>query len=192
MSKGKLKLLFIENDAKRRAAYKKRKKGLLNKVSELTTLCGINACTIIYSKFDSEPDVWPSTLAAQQVISQFKHLPEMMKERKMLNQEAYLRERITKLKEQLNKQLSENHEKDLVELMFKCLLIDKRELDKLLNGDAKKKVILDIDEAQSNPGCGILVIATTDVTHSSTQDSLEMDPADVALSSTRPTGITML
>ncbi|KAI5659266.1 hypothetical protein M9H77_28059 [Catharanthus roseus] len=125
------------------------------------------------SKFDSEPDVWPSTLAAQQVISQFKHLPEMMKERKMLNQEAYLRERITKLKEQLNKQLSENHEKDLVELMFKCLLIDKRELDKLsstdlddleekiekkmmginsrLNGDAKKKVILDIDEAQSNP-----------------------------------------
>ncbi|KAI5659269.1 hypothetical protein M9H77_28062 [Catharanthus roseus] len=173
MSKGKVKLLFIENDAKRRVAYKKRKKGLLNKVSELTTLCGIKACTIIYSKFNSEPDVWPSTLVAQQVILQFKHLPEMMKERKMLNQEAYLRERITKLKEQLNKQLSENHEKDLVELMFKCLLIDKRELDKLsstdlddleekiekkmmginsrLNGDAKKKVILDIDEAQSNP-----------------------------------------
>ncbi|KAI5659264.1 hypothetical protein M9H77_28057 [Catharanthus roseus] len=125
------------------------------------------------SKFDSEPDVWPSTLAAQQVISQFKLLTEMMKERKMLNQEAYLRERITKLKEQLNKQLSENHEKGLVELMFKCLLIDKRELDKLsltdlddleekiekkmmginsrLNGDAKNKVILDGDEAQSNP-----------------------------------------
>ncbi|KAI5659274.1 hypothetical protein M9H77_28067 [Catharanthus roseus] len=96
----------------------------------------------------------------------------MMRERKMLNQEVYLRERVIKLKEQLNKQLLENHEMDLVELMFKCLLIDKRELDKLsptdlndleekiekkivginsrLNGDAKKKVILDIDEAQSN------------------------------------------
>ncbi|KAI5659252.1 hypothetical protein M9H77_28045 [Catharanthus roseus] len=173
MSKSKFKLAFIENDAKRQATYKKQKKGLLNKVSELTTLCGINACTIIYSKFDSKPDVWPSTLAAQQVISQFKHLQEMMKERKMLNQEAYLRERITKLKEKLNKKLSKNHEKDFMELMFKCLLIDKRELDKLsptdldelqekiekkmmdinsrLNGDAKKKVILDGDEAQSNP-----------------------------------------
>ncbi|KAI5659263.1 hypothetical protein M9H77_28056 [Catharanthus roseus] len=118
MSKGKVKVLFIENDAKRRAAYKKQKKGLLNKVSELNTLCGINACTIIYSKFDSEPDVWPSTLAVQQVISQFKHFSEMMKERKMLNQDAYLRERITKLKEKLNKQLSENHEKDLVELIY--------------------------------------------------------------------------
>ncbi|KAI5659251.1 hypothetical protein M9H77_28044 [Catharanthus roseus] len=125
------------------------------------------------SKFDSEPDLWSSTLAAQQVISQFKRSPEMMKERKMLNQEAYLRERITKLKEHLNKQLSENHEKDLVELMFMSLLIEKGELDKLsptnlddlqekiekkmmginsrLNGDAKKKVILDGDEAQSNP-----------------------------------------
>ncbi|KAI5640205.1 hypothetical protein M9H77_00170 [Catharanthus roseus] len=173
MSKSKVKLAFIENDAKRRAAYNKRRKGLLNKVSELTTLCGINACSIIYSKFDSKPNVWPSTLATQQVISQFKRLPKMMKERKMLNQEAYLRERIMKLKEQLNKQLSENREKDLVELMFKCLLTDKRALNKLsptdlddleekiekkmmginsrLNGDAKKKVILDGDEAQSNP-----------------------------------------
>ncbi|KAI5659259.1 hypothetical protein M9H77_28052 [Catharanthus roseus] len=131
MSKSKVKLAFIENDAKRRAVYNKRKKGLLNKVSELTTLCGINACSIVYSKFDSEPNVWPSTLAAQQVISQFKHLPEMMKERKMLNQEAYLRERIMKLKKRLNRQLLENREKDLVELMFKYLLTDKRELDKL-------------------------------------------------------------
>ncbi|KAI5659374.1 hypothetical protein M9H77_28167 [Catharanthus roseus] len=76
-------------------------------------------------------------------------------------------------KEQLNKQLSENHEKDLVELMIKCLLIDERDLDKLsptdlddleekiekkmmgknsrVNGNSKKKVILDGDEAQSNP-----------------------------------------
>ncbi|KAI5640212.1 hypothetical protein M9H77_00035 [Catharanthus roseus] len=105
MSKSMVKLSFIQNDAKRRAAYKKGKKGFLNKVSELTTLCGINACTIIYSKFDSEPDIWPSTLL-------------MMKQRKMWNQEAYLRERIMKLKEQLNKKLSENHEKDLVELIL--------------------------------------------------------------------------
>ncbi|KAI5659261.1 hypothetical protein M9H77_28054 [Catharanthus roseus] len=141
--------------------------------SELTTLCGINACTIIYNKFDSELDVWPNTLAAEQVISQFKRSPEMMKERKMLNQEAYLRERIMKLKEQLNKQLSKNHEKDLVELMIKCFLIDERDLDKLsptdlddleekiekkimgknsrFNGNSKKKVVLDGDEAQSNP-----------------------------------------
>ncbi|KAI5659372.1 hypothetical protein M9H77_28165 [Catharanthus roseus] len=157
MSKSKVKLAFIENDAKRRAVYNKQKKGLLNKVSELTTLCGINDCSIVYSKFDFEPNVWPSTLAAQQVISQFRHM----------------RERIMKLKERLNRPLLENCEKDPVELMFKYLLTDKRELDKLsptdlddpekkiekkmmginsrVNGDAKKEVILDGDEAQSNP-----------------------------------------
>ncbi|KAI5659363.1 hypothetical protein M9H77_28156 [Catharanthus roseus] len=135
MSKSKVKLAFIENDAKRRAAYKKCKEDLLNKVSELTTLCGINACTIIYSKFDYEPDVWKNTLAAQQVISQFKRLPEMMKERKMLNQEAEL------------DKLSPTDLDDLGEKIEKKMMGE----NSRLNGNSKKKVILDGDEAQSNP-----------------------------------------
>ncbi|KAI5659255.1 hypothetical protein M9H77_28048 [Catharanthus roseus] len=129
MSKSKVKLAFIENDAKRRAAYNKRKKGLLNKVSELTTLCGINACSIIYSKFDSEPDEWPNTLASQQVISQFKRLPEMMKEKKIWNQEAAL------------DKLSPTDLDDLEEKTEKKIM----GINSRLNGDAKKKVILDGD-----------------------------------------------
>ncbi|KAI5664854.1 hypothetical protein M9H77_24177 [Catharanthus roseus] len=131
MARKKVKLAFIVNDAKRKATYKKWKKGLLNKVSELTILCGINACAIIYSEYDPELEVWPSTFGVQQVISQFKHLPEMKKFKKMLNQEAYLRERIVKVKEQLKKQLLENRLKELAELMFQCLSTDKRELDNL-------------------------------------------------------------
>ncbi|KAI5659453.1 hypothetical protein M9H77_28246 [Catharanthus roseus] len=135
MARKKVKLAFMMNDVKRKATYKKRKKGLLNKVSELTTLCGINAGAIIYSEYDPEFEIWPSTFGVQQVISQYKHLSEMEKCKKMLDQESYLRERIVKLKEKLKKQLLENCGKDLMELMFQCLSTDKRELDNLTPTD---------------------------------------------------------
>ncbi|CAH8387939.1 unnamed protein product [Eruca vesicaria subsp. sativa] len=56
---------------------KKRKKGLLKKVNELSTLCGINACAIIYSPYDTNPEVWPSNFGVQRVISDYRQLPEM-------------------------------------------------------------------------------------------------------------------
>ncbi|KAL2458382.1 MADS-box transcription factor family protein [Abeliophyllum distichum] len=72
MTRGKIKLEYIANDAERKASFKKRKKGLLNKVHELCTLCGVQACAIIYSSYEPEPTVWPSELDAQHVISRFR------------------------------------------------------------------------------------------------------------------------
>ncbi|KAI5659463.1 hypothetical protein M9H77_28256 [Catharanthus roseus] len=135
MARKKVKLAFIANGSKRKATYMKWKKGLLNQVSELTTLCGINACAIIYSKYDLELEVWPSTIGVQQVISQFKSLPDMEKCKRIMNQEAYLRKRIEKLKEQVEKQLLKNREKDVLGLIFHCLSTDKRELDNLTPAD---------------------------------------------------------
>ncbi|KAK8520257.1 hypothetical protein V6N12_004212 [Hibiscus sabdariffa] len=46
----KEKLAYITNDAARKTTYKKRVKGLVKKVIELTTLCGIEeACAVFYS-----------------------------------------------------------------------------------------------------------------------------------------------
>ncbi|MBA0729100.1 hypothetical protein Golax_025374 [Gossypium laxum] len=56
MIRKKVKLAYITNDSSRKGNYRKRKKGLMRKMSELSTLCGIGACAIIYSPYESQPE----------------------------------------------------------------------------------------------------------------------------------------
>lgn len=121
MARKKVKLAFITNDSARKASFKKRKKGLLKKVSELSILCGIEACAIVYSPYDPEPDVWPNALGVQRVVSQFKRMPEMERSKKMVNQESFIRQRISKANGYLKKQNKENRQKELAEVMFQCI-----------------------------------------------------------------------
>ncbi|KAH7862239.1 hypothetical protein Vadar_001920 [Vaccinium darrowii] len=121
MTRKKVKLAFITNDSARKATFKKRKKGLMKKVNELSTLCGIDACAIIYSPYESQPDVWPDTGGAQRMLTQFKRMPEMEQSKKMVNQEGFTRRRIVKATEQLKKQCKDNREKEMTEVMYQCL-----------------------------------------------------------------------
>ncbi|CAN4108294.1 unnamed protein product [Withania somnifera] len=121
MTRKKVKLAFITNDSARKATFKKRKKGLMKKVSELSTLCGIDACAIIYSPYDNSPEVWPNSMGAQRVLAEFKRMPEMEQSKKMVNQESFLRQRIAKASEQLKKQSKENREKEMTEIMYQGL-----------------------------------------------------------------------
>ncbi|XP_074363208.1 agamous-like MADS-box protein AGL80 [Apium graveolens] len=121
MTRKKVKLAFISNDASRKATFKKRKKGLMKKVGELSTLCGIDACAIIYSQYEPRPEVWPNTEGVQRVLSQFKRMPEMEQSKKMVNQESFMRQRIAKANEQLKKQCKDNREKEMIEVMYQCL-----------------------------------------------------------------------
>ncbi|WOH00831.1 hypothetical protein DCAR_0520206 [Daucus carota subsp. sativus] len=121
MTRKKVKLAFISNDASRKATFKKRKKGLMKKVGELSTLCGIDACAIIYSQYEPQPEVWPNTLGVQRVLAQFKRMPEMEQSKKMVNQESFIRQRIAKANEQLKKQHKDNREKEMIEVMYQCL-----------------------------------------------------------------------
>lgn len=133
MTRKKVKLAFIANDSARKATFKKRKKGLMKKVSELSTLCGIDACAIIYSPYESQPEVWPNTAGAQRVLTQFKRMPEMEQSKKMVNQEGFIRQRIAKAAEQLKKQCKDNREKEMTEVMYQCLT--GRGLQNLAMGD---------------------------------------------------------
>ncbi|XP_061340353.1 agamous-like MADS-box protein AGL80 [Gastrolobium bilobum] len=121
MTRKKVKLAFIVNDSARKATFKKRKKGLMKKVSELSTLCGIDACAIIYSPYDPQPEVWPSPLGVQRVLAKFRRMPELEQSKKMVNQESFMRQRILKAKEQLKKQRKDNREKEMTQLMFQYL-----------------------------------------------------------------------
>lgn len=121
MTRKKVKLAFISNDSARKATFKKRKKGLMKKVSELSTLCGIDSCAIVYSPYESQPDVWPDARGAHRVLAQFKRMPEMEQSKKMVNQESFIRHRISKAADQLKKLHKDNREKEITHLMYQCL-----------------------------------------------------------------------
>ncbi|KAK2634645.1 hypothetical protein Ddye_029437 [Dipteronia dyeriana] len=122
MARRKVKLCYIANDSTRKVTFKKRKKGLLKKVSELSTLCGIDACAIVYSPYENQPDVWPSHHEVQRILSQFKRMPEMEQSKRMVDQDSFLRQRIMKSNDQLIKQMKDNKEQEMNALMFETLV----------------------------------------------------------------------
>ncbi|KAK6911722.1 Transcription factor, MADS-box [Dillenia turbinata] len=111
MTRKKVKLAYIQNNTARKATFKKRKKGLMKKVSELSTLCGIEACALICGPYEQQPDVWPSPLDAQRMLANFKRLPEMDKRKKMMNQEG----------DHLERQQKNNRERVMTQVMSDCL-----------------------------------------------------------------------
>ncbi|XP_057807574.1 agamous-like MADS-box protein AGL80 [Salvia miltiorrhiza] len=121
MTRKKVTLAYISNESERKASYKKRKKGLMKKVSELSTLCGVDACAIVYSQYDAVPEVWPSPLGAQAILARFRKLSDMDQSRKMVNQESFTRQRIKKAADQLRRLQKENRCRELEALMFRCI-----------------------------------------------------------------------
>ena len=117
MTRKKVKLVWIVNDSARKASFKKRRVGLLKKVSELTTLCGVSAFVVVYGPDNEEPAAWPSQQVVQQLLGRFQGVPEMERCKKMMNQETYLRERSTKVQDQLRKQQRKNKEMEMGHLM---------------------------------------------------------------------------
>ncbi|KAL9257291.1 Agamous-like MADS-box protein AGL80-like protein [Drosera capensis] len=119
--KRKVTLAFIKDRNARRSTYRKRKSGLLKKISEITTLCGVEACAIISSPFDAKPEIWPNSDKALQVIERYRMVPEMEKDKRTFDQEQFLGQRVAKLTKKLDKQLRDSYENELFEVMNRCL-----------------------------------------------------------------------
>ncbi|WJX19713.1 hypothetical protein P8452_09361 [Trifolium repens] len=147
MTRKKVKLAFISDDSARKATYKKRKKGIIKKVSELTILCGIPACAIISNPFDSKTEVWPDLAGAKQIIERY-HNSSVIDGAKNVNQESFLLQRITKAKEQLKKLKHDNREKEMTIRMIGYMknkqlpddpsVSDLKEFDKLIEKNLKE------------------------------------------------------
>lgn len=133
MTRKKVKLAWISNDSARKTSLKKRRLGLMKKMSELTTLCGIRACLIIYSPNESEPVVWPSHAEVQQQLKEYWKMPEIDRLKKMVNQEIYLKEKITKAKEQLKKLQRRNNEVEMGHLLRQ--IAQGKRIDEFNNGE---------------------------------------------------------
>ena len=147
MTRKKVKLEYISDDSARKTTFKKRKKGILKKVSELTILCGIEACAIISNPFDSTIEVWPNPEGAKQVIERYQN-SAVIDENKNVNQESFMLQRIAKAKDQLKKQRKENHDKELTlsmyeymqsnELLENLTIADLKDIDKVIDQNIKE------------------------------------------------------
>ncbi|KAE8666336.1 Pentatricopeptide repeat-containing protein, putative isoform 1 [Hibiscus syriacus] len=106
---------LITNEFARKTTLKKRKAGLLKKLSELTTLCDVPACAIIFTSYDARPDVWPSQAEACRILEKFESLPEQQRGKNMMDQTIVLERNILQLNDRLEKQRKKNEvlEKEL-------------------------------------------------------------------------------
>ncbi|XP_020202584.1 agamous-like MADS-box protein AGL80 [Cajanus cajan] len=144
MTRKKVKLAFISDNTARKTTYKKRKKGIIKKVSELTILCGIPACAIISSSFESKPEIWPDPERAKQMIE--KYLNEaVLDQNKNINQESFIMQRIDKARDRLKKLRQENCEKETTLSLFQYMqgkdlpdnVEELKKLDKLIEKNKK-------------------------------------------------------
>jgi len=127
----------------RKATYNKRKKGIIKKVSELTTLCGVSACAIISNPFNSQTEVWPDREGAKKVIERYQN-SSVKDETKNLNQEGLIMQNIAKAKERLRKLETKNHGKKLNRLMYECMQ------NKNLLNNLTAEELKDLDEFVEN------------------------------------------
>ena len=121
MARKKVTLQWIANDSTRRATFKKRRKGLMKKASELATLCDVDACVVVYGEGESAPEVWPDVAKAARVLARFKAMPELDQCKKMMDMEGFLSQLIDKHREQLHKARRENRERETTLLLHDAI-----------------------------------------------------------------------
>ncbi|PIA34028.1 hypothetical protein AQUCO_03900138v1 [Aquilegia coerulea] len=117
--KKKVKLAWMRDHVARKNSYRRRKNNLVKKVDELSKLCAVKACAIIYSPYDPIPSVWPSNDEAHRLFLQFLTLPDNMQTKKLFNLEFFLKEEIVKLEGKLERAEKSEHEEKMIDLIMR-------------------------------------------------------------------------
>ncbi|KAM0040668.1 putative transcription factor MADS-type1 family [Helianthus debilis subsp. tardiflorus] len=86
MPRSKVKLAFIKDNKARKNSFMKRKEWLKNKLKEVSILCSIDACVIMYSSYEPELEVWPDdNTAFPNVLNAFLTKSPMERRKFLLN-----------------------------------------------------------------------------------------------------------
>ncbi|XP_047320855.1 agamous-like MADS-box protein AGL80 [Impatiens glandulifera] len=141
MTRRKVQLSFIANNSARKSTLKKRKLGLVKKMHEITTLCGVEGCVIINDDNDPQPTVWPSEAGARRTIERFRSLPIDDQNKRMVNQESFTKQRLEKIEEKLKKQRRENREKEVTQKMYQSMCDGPLVVASTLNANECEEVI---------------------------------------------------
>ncbi|KAI4295016.1 hypothetical protein MLD38_040706 [Melastoma candidum] len=164
MGRRKVKLELINNESVRKTTFRKRKGGLFKKVGELKTLCGIDACSIVYGTNDDEPYCWPDPDEAARVVGRLHSLPSHKQGKHMLSHEQYVEKNLGDLEAKLERGSKRNQGMEM-ELRLKELLspskgeefleeMDKSELKELLDIlDGKlDEIVIKMDSSGDSSG----------------------------------------
>ncbi|XP_010431464.1 PREDICTED: MADS-box transcription factor PHERES 2-like [Camelina sativa] len=93
----------------------------MKKLAQLSTLCDIKTCAVIYSPYNADPEAWPSREGTEKVISDFMEVPTDDRNKRMFDQERSLRVRIAKEEAKLRKMRTKNQNFEIQNIMFGCL-----------------------------------------------------------------------
>ncbi|KFK44352.1 hypothetical protein AALP_AA1G246400 [Arabis alpina] len=104
MGRRKVTHQLISDNSTRRVTFRKRKDGLLKKLHELTILCGLRACAIIYSDYKEGPEVWPNRNEVRVLLNRLSELPVEKQTKYMMDQKDLMNRMIQDAKKKLEKE----------------------------------------------------------------------------------------
>ncbi|KAI4378634.1 hypothetical protein MLD38_016088 [Melastoma candidum] len=139
MARHKVQLRYMADAAARKASLKKRRQGLLKKVQELTVLCDVQACAIVYGEDRTEPPVhWPEDRGkVDMVLRRFRSCTEMDQRKKMVSKDEYVRQKTEKYKEQVRRLRGSVHEMEMLHLI-QLIHIDGRPHSEFTTGELRR------------------------------------------------------
>uniref|UniRef100_A0ACD5W683 Uncharacterized protein n=1 Tax=Avena sativa TaxID=4498 RepID=A0ACD5W683_AVESA len=98
----KVKIEYIEDNKKRKAALRKRLPIVLKKARELSVMCDVPVAVIAYCPGESQPVVWPSPEAVSDVLRKYRDLPDLDCCKNNLKSTEYLKQINGKLRAKLS------------------------------------------------------------------------------------------
>ncbi|CAH2033630.1 unnamed protein product [Thlaspi arvense] len=104
MGRRKVTHQLISDSSTRRVTFRKRKDGLLKKLNELTILCGLRACAIIYSDYKEGPEVWPNQREVRVLLNRLSALPVEKQTKYMMDQKDLMNRMISDAEKKLEKE----------------------------------------------------------------------------------------
>ena len=108
MGRGRIPMELIQKEKARKTTFLKRKNGLMKKVYEFSTLCGVDVCVIIYGpNFDgqgpAEPETWPQDIEEVHRIIQKYQNTTSDRRPKVYDVQEYYKDRIKKVEGEISK-----------------------------------------------------------------------------------------
>ncbi|RHN67779.1 putative transcription factor MADS-type1 family [Medicago truncatula] len=85
----------------------------MKKANELSTLCGVEVCAIIYGENHGQAEVWPSAIGLERVLHKFENLSELKRNKNMVDLYSFWMQRIEKAKEKYEKAMMENKKAEM-------------------------------------------------------------------------------
>ncbi|XP_061355278.1 agamous-like MADS-box protein AGL82 [Gastrolobium bilobum] len=114
MGRAKLALKRISNESDRKLAFKRRKKGIMKKMAEFSTMCGVDACLIIYDgNGDAQPVTWPENSRKVHSIVEKYELTKNEKPHKNFDLENFFENKKKTVESEISKV-----QKDIVKIKY--------------------------------------------------------------------------